>query len=82
MYRCCLTSVKLCYMYGYVGLERGAGLGRGEARGLGETEQSLFNMGPEWSDVHTLLCDGHHPSGGFFAFKDLAHEFCLLDTIV
>jgi hypothetical protein len=48
------------------GVEKGAGLGKGEASGLWETGQSILNMGPECSEVHAFN-DGHHPKEGLFS---------------
>ncbi len=56
------TSLKLCHMCGYVALKV-VGLGKGWANGLWETGQSVFNMGPEWSEVQ-----GYHTSKRFFSF--------------
>ncbi len=38
-------------MCGHVELERGRAWGRGEASGLWEMGQLIFNMGIEWSKV-------------------------------
>jgi hypothetical protein len=45
------ASLKLCHMCGYMGLGFWKGVG---AKACRKRDSSIFNMGPEWSEVRTL----------------------------
>jgi hypothetical protein len=53
MCRCRLSLVKLCHLVG-CGVDKGVRLKGDEASSFWETGKSIFNMGPEWSEVCTV----------------------------